>query len=176
MLEVRDARIDDIEDMCKVNTKTWLTTYKDILPDYILEKRIESEKQRIINTKNDLIQNPNNIKLVGLFDNKIVGMSYAGLSETNIFPKAGEIYNLYILKEYQGLGLGKLMFYKAIERLLLQEYKDLVIKCIKNNPSCLFYEKLNGKLITTINTSIYNYNVLENIYYYKDMKELVKKK
>ena len=176
MIDVRDAKIDDIEKMCKVNTKTWITTYKDILPKDILEKRIQSEKQRIINTKKDLLEHSENIKLVGLYNDNIVGMSYAGLSETSLFPDSGEIYNIYILKEYQKLGLGKLMFYKAIEKLIEQGYKDLVIKCLKDNKSCLFYEKLNGKLITTINTSIYGYNVLENIYYYKDMKELVKKK
>ena len=176
MIYVRDAKLNDIEDMCKVNTKTWITTYKNLLPDSVLIKRIETEKQRIINTKKDLIDNPNNIKLVGICNNKIVGMSYAGLSETNIFPNSAEIYNLYILKEYQGFGIGKLMFYKAIEKLLLQGYKDLVIKCLKDNHSCKFYEKLKGELVSTINTSIYGYNVLENIYYYKDMKELVKKR
>ena len=171
---VRKATISDIEDMCHVNTLTWLTTYENILPREILEKRIASETGRIINTKNDLINNPNSIKLVGLVDDKIVGMCLAGESETPSFKDAGEIYNLYILKEYQRRHLGNKMFKKAIDELIKQGYIDLVIKCISGNPACKFYEYHGGKLVEIINTTIYGFPVNENIYYYEDMKRLVK--
>ncbi len=40
MISVRWANINDIEEMCRVNTQSWLTTYKDILPKYVLDQRI----------------------------------------------------------------------------------------------------------------------------------------
>ncbi len=174
MITVRKANILDIDDMCKVNTETWLTTYKDILPKEVLDQRITSEPTRIINTKNDLIKNPDNIKLVGLVDEKIVGMALAGESETPSFKDAGEIYNLYILKEYQRLHLGSKMFQRAVSELIKQGYTDLVLKCIVNNPACKFYENKGGKLVEVIDTSIYGFPVKENIYYYENIKKLVK--
>lgn len=171
---IRKASIDDIADMCRVNTLTWLTTYENILPRDILEKRITSEPDRIINTKADLIKNPSSIKLVGLVNDKVVGMCLAGESETPSFKDAGEIYNLYILKEFQRHHLGSKMFKKAIDELIQQGYKDLVIKCISSNPACKFYEYNGGKLSEIIDTNIYGFPVKENIYYYNDIKRLVK--
>ena len=174
MISVRWANINDIEEMCKVNTQSWLTTYKSILPKDVLDKRIASEETRIINTKKDLIEHPDNIKLVGLVDERVVGMCLAGESETNSFKDAGEIYNLYLLKEYQGLHLGSMMFERAIIELLKQGYNDLVLKCISNNPSCKFYENKGGKLVEVIDCQIYGYPVKENIYFYEDIKKLMK--
>lgn len=174
MIIVRKAIISDIDDMCRINTITWLTTYKNILPQEALDKRIASEPRRIANTKADLIKNPDNIKLVGLVDNKIVGMSLAGESETPSFKTAGEIYNLYILKKYQKLHLGNRMFQRAIKELIQQGYHDLVIKCISNNPACGFYERYGGQLVDVIDTNIYGFIVKENIYYYDNIKRLVK--
>lgn len=174
MVEIRDARIDDIEKMCMVNAYSWLTTYKDILPRYILEERLKALDTRIKNTKKDLIEHPDHIKLVALFDDLIVGMSYAGISETKKYPNIGEIYNLYILKEYQHLGIGKKMFYEAVKRLVYSGFNEMIIKCIKDNPSCFFYEKIGGVKIGEDIASIYGYEVMENIYYYDDLKKKVK--
>ncbi len=174
MISVRWANINDIEEMCRVNTQSWLTTYKDILPKYVLDQRILSEETRIINTKKDLIEHPDNIKLVGLVDDKIVGMCLAGESETESHKEAGEIYNLYLLEEYQGLHLGSKMFERAIIELIKQGYSDLVLKCISNNPACKFYESKGGKLVEVIDCNIYGFPVKENVYFYENIKKLIK--
>jgi len=55
-----------------------------------------------------------------------------------------EMYAFYILKEYQRQGLGTRLFYKMLQFLKTFEYKSLIIWVLKENPACLFYEKMGG--------------------------------
>ena len=51
---------------------------------------------------------------------------------------------------------------------------EVVLKCISNNPSCKFYESKGGKLVEVVDCNIYGFPVKENVYFYDNIKRLVK--
>lgn len=84
--------------------------------------------------------------------------------DSDKYEKSAKIYSLYILKEYQGNGYGKLLYNYAIENMLKIEIKKLVIGCLEGNTSNNFYKHLGGKYI---GNHLFREKYIENIYLFK---------
>jgi ribosomal protein S18 acetylase RimI-like enzyme len=88
-------------------------------------------------------------------DGEIVGFSSGGKERSgkyNAFD--GELYAIYILKEYQGQGIGKALIKPIIEEIKRMGLYSMVVIVLKNNISRLFYEALGGKKIDEVYTDI----------------------
>jgi len=85
-----------------------------------------------------------------LIDNTIIGFITYFEAKDEEYAGYGEIGAFYILKSFQGLGIGKKLFLKAFEDLSKKGFKKVIIKCVKDNPSVEIYEHLGGKIIDTI--------------------------
>ncbi len=60
----------------------------------------------------------------------------------------GEIYELYLRPEYQGLGFGRRLFTSAQRDLAQSGLKSLVVWALsENNPAVEFYRALGGKTV-----------------------------
>ena len=44
---IRKAKEEDAKDIVYVNTYTWLTTYKGLMPDELLEERVKTIDDRV---------------------------------------------------------------------------------------------------------------------------------
>ena len=60
-----------------------------------------------------------------------------------------------------------MLFDKAVEVLVNQGFKDMIIGCLVNNPSNNFYKHMGGKLIDVVTNKVKGYDMEENIYYYE---------
>lgn len=76
----------------------------------------------------------------------ICGYVTFGLNRARALPQEGEIYELYLLPEYQGVGLGKRLFAAARQTLEAHGCSGLVIWALEDNGQASgFYEALGGK-------------------------------
>jgi len=76
----------------------------------------------------------------------VAGYATLGLNRARSLPQEGEIYELYLRPEYQGVGLGKKLFSEA--RLLLSSLgcKGSVVWCLEDNDSAMaFYHGQGGR-------------------------------
>ena len=73
------------------------------------------------------------------------------------------------LDEIKGKGFGKILYNKAIEKLKIMGYKDIIIACLKDNSSNEFYKHMGGKLVNTNLLKIYNQELIENIYLFENI-------
>nr|WP_312578007.1 GNAT family N-acetyltransferase [Sedimentibacter sp.] len=115
------------------------------------------------------IQN-NNTYLIALVNDKIVGMLMYGKSRDDKYKESGEINAIYILKEYQGKGIGKKLFLEAIKYLVDENYDNMIIGCLEGNPSNNFYIKMGGKLDYKTEFNIGGKGYLKNVFYFNDIK------
>ena len=168
---IRKATEEDARSVVEVNAYTWLTTYKGLIPDEILENNIKSIEERIPKSANS-IRTKNNV-YVAQIDDKVVGIMGYGKSRNEEYNNSGEIYYMYVLKEYQGLGLGKKLFMTGIKELIDQGYDSMVLNVLEGNKTINFYEKYNGKKVgekhdyfgeTLLTEYIMYFNNLKNIY------------
>ncbi|MBV8473376.1 MAG: GNAT family N-acetyltransferase, partial [Hyphomicrobiales bacterium] len=60
----------------------------------------------------------------------------------------GEIFELYLAPEYQGMGLGRRMFEAAQRDLAAHGFSSFVVWALADNERALgFYRRLGGKIV-----------------------------
>lgn len=144
-MKVREALLEDIGWIAKVNVNSWMTTYKGIISDTVLTK-LSVEKRRkewewiYNNRKQDEV-----IFVAVNDDGEIVGFSNGGRNRNAEFDYDGELYAIYLLKEYQRQGLGKLLVSKVVESLRHRGYSSMMVWVLEENPSVKFYTALGGR-------------------------------
>jgi len=83
-------------------------------------------------------------------DNVIAGYATLGPNRVSTFPYEGEIYEIYLKPEYQGIGLGVRLFAEAQSELNRRGYNGLVLWVLADNdPAITFYENAGGRAIAT---------------------------
>ena len=102
------------KDLAELKKQVWETTYRGIYPDNKFDNfSIESECEKFLN----IINNLNTNLYVAKVENKLIGYMAIGKSPRRQNSDTDEIVLLYILKDYQGIGVGKKFFNIAKEKL-----------------------------------------------------------
>jgi ribosomal protein S18 acetylase RimI-like enzyme len=129
-LIIRKATIEDAEGKGYVH---WIETYTGLFPDEVME-RLSLEKS-IDNAR----KYPENT-YVAIVDDKIIGFSCYLESRDEDLEDTGEIMAIYILKEYQGNGVGKKLMEVCYKEL--SQYSKLSLWVLGDNKKSVgFYEK-----------------------------------
>lgn len=164
--KIRKSTIEDCEDVCRVVTIAWNETYKGIVPDYFLKELKDNEQERIQNSIKKFKQSKNK-KLVLEVNGRVVGFANYGKSEDEEYNQCGEIFALYIIKEYKGKGFGKKLVESAKKDLKNMGYSNMIISCLKGNESNEFYKHIGGKYIK--DRIFKKLNLPENVYYFENI-------
>lgn len=170
-IEIRLARAEDAREICKIHAYSWYTTYINLLPIQLLEEKIKNYDTRI--PMMELLCKSANLYVL-TFHQKIIGMIEIGESRDANFASCGEIYALYLLKEYHGNGYGKQLFLFGIKELLQRGYKDIILNVLEGNKTIYFYEKLGGKIVGERIDVYQNILLKEKIMYFENIEYLLK--
>lgn len=163
---IRKSRREDCYGIAHVTSVSWKETYKGIVPDWFLEKLQNNEKKRAKKIYDDFDVHKNH-QFVLEIDNQIVGFVAFGLTTDTTFKNCGEIYTLYIIKQYMGYGFGRELVENVIKELKQMGIDKMIVACLKGNPSNEFYKHIGGKYIK--DGAFKNLNLPENIYYYENI-------
>lgn len=164
-MEIRNAEIDDAYQINEVYVLTWKNTYKGIINDSFLNQ-LTNNKEDIRKREKDIKDNPMKYSVV-VINNKVVGVMTCINCRNEKYKDFGEIQSLYVLKEYQGQGIGKALIEEG-KRLLKQKgYNEMIIECLKENPSCLFYKAMGGKEMEVIDSCIANQILQSAVFYFQ---------
>lgn len=144
------ANPTDVPTMAEIRKQGWLSTYVneeyEITREDILSEDFDSAEK--IKSWQEFMVKPFNHTLIADVDGKIVGFAI-GRKDTDF----NYIKAIYILDQYQGLGIGKML----VEKILAWLGTDKKIKlnvAVYNEKAIKFYEKfgfVKGKLAETTN-------------------------
>ena len=135
----RDAAEEDIPELGKLHAITWAQTYNG-KPNIKLR---QYQWDKAFMEENDgswfciLVVDKNN-KLVG-FAKGIISKNESS-SEQH-----GDLNKIYLLSDYQRLGLGKKLFAHVVGRFLSKGVNDKSLFGVPQNPSCAFHEAMGGE-------------------------------
>ncbi|TCP18025.1 acetyltransferase (GNAT) family protein [Scopulibacillus darangshiensis] len=168
-MKFRKANSNDALGVARVQVDSWKTTYKNIVPDEYLEQMTyesREKKWKDIISKQAVFVAENN-------KGEIVGFSNAGKERTGKYPDyKGELYAIYILKEYQGKGIGKLLLKPVVEYLKEKNIFSMTVWVLEKNKSRLFYEHLGAREIEGVRIEIMGKRLNELAYGWKDITEI----
>ena len=171
--KIKEIEKEDLYDYMYVNTYSWIETYKGIMSDEFLDKIKNELEQNVERLKNKFdqtkIDEPDYKRFILYVDNEPVGIVAICKSREDKYANSGELCSLYLLNKIKKKGYGRILFEKAIEELKKMNFNDMIIYCIRENPTNEFYKHMGGELVYSKGRNIGGKDLIENIYYYKSI-------
>ncbi|MCX7921976.1 MAG: GNAT family N-acetyltransferase [Clostridia bacterium] len=143
---IREVNKNDLLSVAKVQVESNRTTYKGIMPEEYLNNLsykviAKGWDERLFN------ENRKEFMYIAETDEgEIVGFVSANLERVNDLFE-GEVSSIYILKEYQRKGIGKLLIKEVVLKFMENSVRNMILWTLEKNPSRLFYEHLGGKIV-----------------------------
>lgn len=139
---VRRATAKDAAAIAAIHDEAWRLAYRGIIPGGNLERMIARRgpawwAKAIARRAAVLV-----IEVGG----QVCGYATVGASRMRMLPYAGEIYEIYLKPEYQGLGFGRLLFQAARQELKRLGFESFAVRALRDNESAQgFYGRIGGK-------------------------------
>ena len=146
---LRNANVNDIDNLARVYVKSWHETYEDILPEDVtknitFEESLKDWRKIFVDMVNDAD------RAVFVIENEtseIVGYASCGASSNRALQVIGqgEIFDLFMRSDYQGYGLGKALML-AVSRWLISRglFTGGIWVATENSQGCRFCEDLGA--------------------------------
>ena len=143
-ISIRRARTEDAAALSGVFDAAWREAYQGIMPALSLERMIGRRGPRwwlsTITRGRPLV-----VLDIG---EAIAGYVSYGRCRDRSLPAEGEIDELYLSPEYQGLGFGKRLFKAVRNDLDDRGAKRTAVWCLADNErACAFYRHMGGRMI-----------------------------
>src|SRR5919202_646267 len=144
LIEVRPAKAADATAVAETHDDAWRTAYRGIIPGGELEKLIS---RRGPAWWESAIRKGSRVSVL-VFGDRVAGYANYGRNRAKSLQYDGEIYELYLRPEFQGLGFGRRLFTAARRDLAQSGLKSLVIWALSDNdPAVEFYRALGGRAV-----------------------------
>jgi len=144
LIEIRRAKASDAAAVADTHDEAWRGAYQGVIPGLELEKLVT---RRGPAWWDSAIRKGSRIAILA-FGDKVAGYGNYGRNRARSLFYEGEIYELYLRPEYQGLGFGRRLFTSARRDLAQSGLKSLVVWALSDNdPAVEFYKALGGKTI-----------------------------
>ncbi|MDP4157899.1 MAG: GNAT family N-acetyltransferase [Bacillota bacterium] len=168
-MRIRKAVLSDVDGIAKVHVACWKTTYSGIIPDEYIGKQTYEKRaklwERVIPNGNVVVAEDDNGQIIGFAD--------GGKERTGEYEEyKGEVYSIYILKSYQGRGIGKWLINEVVHALVKQDLSSIIVWVLKDNSSCHFYEKMGGQVVDHVTVNFSDKELVEMAYGWKDIRNL----
>jgi len=139
---LRDATLDDAENIAALHTESWRGVYRGILPDAYLDNEIASERDRF--WKNRLSGLPDN-EMVLVLDSKEALEGFAWVEWGDEPGYDATIHALHITPHQHGSGFGKRLLSAACKRVKSGGGSSICLRVFDANTKAIgFYKHLGG--------------------------------
>ncbi|HZE46879.1 MAG TPA: GNAT family N-acetyltransferase [Xanthobacteraceae bacterium] len=161
LIEIRRARPADAKSVAATHDDAWRNAYQGVIPGPELERLIARRGEA---WWNGAIRKGSRISLLA-FGDTIAGYANYGRNRARSLYYDGEIYELYLRPEFQGLGFGRRLFTAARRDLAHSGMKSVVVWALSDNePAVDFYRALGGRAVAR-SSEKFGDKVLEKVAY-----------
>lgn len=141
VIETRRAETTDAGSISTVHETAWRQAYTGMIPHKALDTMV---RRRDADWWARAIRYSTRILVLEVMD-EIAGYATLGSNRISTLPQSGEVYELYLMPEYQGVGLGKRLFLAARQELARLGLTGCVVWVLEDNdPAINFYRNAGG--------------------------------
>jgi ribosomal protein S18 acetylase RimI-like enzyme len=141
-IDIRNAEPRDAAQIADVHFEAWQGAYAGIIPHRALTAMLNRRGRE---WWANAVRRAASI-LVLEVGGKVAGYATLGRNRARELRQQGEIYELYLRPEFQGIGLGRRLFAAARRRLSDRGLKGLVVWALEENFNAVtFYAGVGGR-------------------------------
>lgn len=169
VVDLRIATLEDAEAIARIHVETWRNTYAGLLPDDLLvgmslEKQTRMWQRMLRSGETTIVAEDPRYGVIGF------GSYGPNRSKRSNFT--GEVFTLYLLPDFQGLGIGQGLLQALFGALAREGHETGLIWVLAANPSRFFYEAMGGKPVASRNTQMGSQTVREVAYGWESVHAL----
>jgi ribosomal protein S18 acetylase RimI-like enzyme len=151
LVSIRQAKADDAEALSRVFEAAWREAYQGIIPGLALEKMLRRRGERWWRST---VSRGRPLAVLDLGQG-VAGYASYGRCRDRALPADGEIDELYLLPECQGVGFGRRLFRAVLNDLKAREMSRVILWALaENERACGFYENLGGSPVARVEERI----------------------
>jgi len=141
----RKADVEDALAVAKVHVESWRKSFAGIVPQEFLdnltvEKREPAFRQRFGDANYKMF-------VAETAKDGIVGFADFGAARESDFAFEAELYAIYLLREFQGKGIGENLFRLCQKEMSADGFDSMYLIALEVSPYKSFYEKMGGKIV-----------------------------
>lgn len=142
---IRKASAEDASAIARVHVKSWQTTYNGILEKKFLDSLKWEDR---INWWEESLTDPEEgtENFVALIDDQVIGFIGGGKIRDSKNGYDAELYAIYILDEFRGLGIGRKLFNRLVKWLKRKGFSSMLVRVAEKNRYRDFYTRLGAEL------------------------------
>jgi L-amino acid N-acyltransferase YncA len=145
-MHIRPTQQSDAHSMASIYVQTWQDTYLSVIPyDYLSSMSIARHERAF---SKELDQH-RVISFVAEDDGRVLGFTTGGYERNGDAVYGGEIYTLYVLKNFQRRGIGTSLVSALAMQFETIGIHSMLARALKLNPYRRFYSKINGLYLQT---------------------------
>lgn len=142
--EVRLAEPGDASSLATLHAAAWRGAYTGIIPyralSAMIERRGPSWWQRALDSRATI--------LLLEFGGEAAGYATLGRNRTKALPAEGEIFEIYLRPQFQGIGFGRRLFDSSRALLRTRGLRGAAVWALSDNTNAMaFYEAVGGREI-----------------------------
>ncbi len=142
-VQIRKSTPTDAEALAGIFHASWAQAYQGIIPHLHLQSILA---RRGLNWWKRSLRHADGTLVIDV-DSHIVGYATCGSSRSR-GSYQGEIFELYLTPDYQGVGLGERLFEASRYDLDMRQLRGMVVwALLDNTPACDFYWRRGGRPI-----------------------------
>jgi GNAT superfamily N-acetyltransferase len=172
-MDIIKAKPEDAASIAAVHIESWRETYKGIVPADFLASLSQDQRHemwlRILTTDSGEF-----VRVAKDQEGRVIGFASGGLERSCDQYFKGELYSLYLLRQFHGQGVGRYLFFSVVEGLLSLGLNNMRVWVLADNPFRRFYESQGGQLVYEKQIIIGGKSLQEVSYGWLDLSGLVK--
>ena len=146
---IRAAARGDAASIARVHVDAWRSTYAGIVPQTFLDELSYARREAFWAGVLDESGTDHGLFVAQDPKEGIIGFAH-GAPERPARPDyAGELYAIYVLKAFQGRGVGRDLVLAVVDWFIGHGIRSMLVWVLVDNPSRRFYERMGGRQLDT---------------------------
>jgi len=172
VIDIRFANLADVNAIASVHVTSWQETYRGMMPDSVLDTLSVERRAKLWRHVLEESTEERPVIAVAEQGNKVIGFANYGKEREDDPQFEGELAALYVLKEFHGQGIGRMLIKKSTEGLLTLGLSSMMLWVLKGNPAQKFYEHMGGMYLREKSFEMEGSTLMEIAYGWKDIRPL----
>ena len=172
-MQIRKAKMDDAAGIAKVHVDSWRTTYKGMMPQSFLD-RLSYDERTALWEKN-MADATNEIYVAENENGQIIGFVTGGKRAENTEAGATDLTAIYLLEEWQGLGVGKQLLKQIMSCFQEQGFRKVYVDVLAANKTRHFYQYYGAEYVKNVQFEMDGETIDEELYVWNSVEAVLKK-